>query len=116
VSHIPNELTLKTILLFLRSDCSDSKHKPWYSDELGPFSRLRDMFYVLRQRFKTNDFYKTEFKKYRNLCVGKTRELKKKYYDNRLKDNMTNIKKLWFTLSEIMPKIDPKRLLDLRSV
>jgi exonuclease III len=85
-----------------RSDCSDSKHKPWYSDELEPFLRLRDRFYVLKQRFITNDFYKTEFKKYRNLCVGKIRELKKKYYDTRLKDNMTNIKKLWSTLSEIM--------------
>jgi hypothetical protein len=76
--------------------------RPWFRDELKPYLKYRDAFYKLKIKFPQNEYYKEQFKYYKNFCEQNVERDKITYNTDKLKTNLQHPKKLWPNINEIL--------------
>ena len=75
---------------------------PYFTEELKKVRKLRNKFYILKNKYPTIDFYKTNFIHYKYLLLKNLEIEKQKYYSSEIKKVIKKPKKLWAKMREIM--------------
>jgi hypothetical protein len=79
--------------------------KPWFTLKLSDIGKKRDKFYILKNKFPSNSYFREKFSFYRNFFRKCIRHEKKFYYEKRLKDDTGNPKKVWEINNEIIHNV-----------
>jgi exonuclease III len=87
--------------------------KPWFRDELRPYMKYRDLFYKLKVKHPANDYYKQQFRYFKEFCEKKLERDKIDHNTTGIKNSLNQPKKLWPKINEI---IYNKRIADDSSI
>jgi hypothetical protein len=76
--------------------------KEWFNSELESMTAVRDKLFLKWKRNKSNQIYKNEYKKMRNIVNWKIKCAKSLYYKNQLKESSGDSTRTWRVLTEIL--------------
>lgn len=74
----------------------------WVTVDLKLMIKFRDKFYKLSKKFPNNMYFQSQFQYYRNLATKLFNKNKKEYFSNIISVNISNSKKLWREINEIV--------------
>jgi Reverse transcriptase (RNA-dependent DNA polymerase) len=97
LSKIISENTQK-ITLSNKNTC----RKEYISNDILILIRKREKNYKFMKKYPDNLFFKLRFKTLRNLVKYKIRDSKKKFYEAKFKENISDSKKTWKTVNELL--------------
>jgi exonuclease III len=78
-------------------------NKPWLSIGIKNSIKTKNKLYYLSKKYPT-ELNKTKYKEYRNKIHSLIKKTEKKFYEDKLKQNQSNIKKSWCIIKEIINK------------
>ena len=73
--------------------------KPWINETLLKRMKIRDKLYKLSEK---NYVSKKVYKDYRNILNKQINEAREKFYENKFKNNESNIKKTWSVINNVL--------------
>jgi hypothetical protein len=77
----------------------------WMNDKIEMLLSLKDSYFLKSKRNKTNNTYKEEYKKIRNLANFEVRKAKNAYYRKTISECSENSSETWRTLNEILGRV-----------
>lgn len=86
---------------------------PWITRDILAVLKSKDSYYNRWKRNKTNEYYRKQFKYYRNKSVAMIRKSKKLYYAKMVTQNKGDTKQLWKIVKNVIGidrqnKVTPK--------
>lgn len=81
---------------------SVSFRKPWFTREMKNLKKLRRKFYRLLVRYPHNEFYRSKFIHCKTVLGNLILSEKKSYYSNKFEENLTDPRRTWSTIYDIL--------------
>lgn len=82
-----------------------NKNQPkskWINDELIQNINMRNKYLKLKNKFPNSAYLNEQYNKYKTLCEKQRRELKYKHNNKQIMDNLSDQKKLWKSINNIL--------------
>ena len=83
--------------------------KPWLTSGLKNSIKTKNKLYYMSRKFPT-ELNKTKYKLFRNKINSLVKKTEKEYYEQKLRENQSNIKKSWSIIKEIINKKKNKQI------
>jgi hypothetical protein len=77
----------------------------WMNEKIENILSLKDKYFLKCKRNKTNQQYKDDYKKIRNLATFEVRKSKNAFYRNKVQECSGNSSETWKTLNEILGRV-----------
>lgn len=74
----------------------------WCSDGLKTLVKKRKLYFDLRKKHPTNDFYTTSYKKIHEIITNRSKLDKKSYYEKEFEKNLHNPRHTWGLINSII--------------
>lgn len=116
-TSIPNITALLALLLRVLQKLADKNVYytkpicPWATKELLLAIRAKDKWFRKHKKFPENEYYKNQYKYFRNKTLALVRKTKKTYYCNLIEHNQGSPKIMWKVINSVIKKNDAKQTL-----
>ena len=99
--------TLKTAKKEIKFSSRNFIRKPYITPETLKLIKAKNKLFKLHKKFPLSDFYQEKYYQARNILSNKIKRERINYYTNLIMSNLTNLKKAWQIMGEIVFKKSP---------